>query len=86
MKLTAYRANILHKIFNTNSDAGMNEINAEILTSISKGRKFIKMSHITNDEAKILLEGGFKIYSADGHEQYMQPVDFTDDREVDIEW
>lgn len=85
MKLTADQARTLHEIFNSH-DAGMNEINSEIFTSISKGRKFIKMSHITNDEAKILLDGGFKIYSEDGHEQYTKPEGFTEEREVSVEW
>lgn len=69
MKLTAYRANILHKIFNTDFDAGMNEINAEILTSISKGRKFIKMSHITNEEANGPTPEGYNIMFLDSDQQ-----------------
>lgn len=86
MKITASEANTLHEILNSNNDAGVSEINREILTSISKGRKYIKMSHITNDEAKILLDGGYKIYSADGCEQYTKPIDFDEEREVDVRW
>ena len=87
MKLNAEQANILHEIFSSRVlDEGMKEVYSEILISIGKTRKWITMEHITNDEAKALLNAGYKIYSIDGHEQYNKPVDFTEDREVSIEW
>lgn len=86
MKLTAEQANMLHEIFNADIDKGMKEIYTEILNQISKAAKHLEMAYITNDEAKLLLDAGYKIYSIDGAEQYTRPIGFDYAREVRIEW
>jgi hypothetical protein len=67
-------------------NTNMREIFEDMLRAILSGRKSFELEYLTNEEAKILLDGGFKIYSIDGTEQYTQPEGFTDKREVIIEW
>ena len=87
MELTAKQARMLNKILeNKNISAGMKEIYEEVLIAVLKEDHYIRMMHITDDEAKELLNNGYKIYSADGAVQYNHPNGFDENREVLIEW
>lgn len=87
MKLTAKDAKMLNRIIEAEElEDGMKEIYGEILAAISRFENYIKMMHITDSEAKELLNNGYKIYSIDGAVQYNHPDGFDENREVLIEW
>ena len=87
MKLTAEQAKMLNRIVEAEElEDGMKEIYGEILAAISRFENYIKMIHITDSEAKELLDYGYKIYSIDGAVQYNHPDGFDENREVLIEW
>ena len=87
MKLTAEQAKMLSRIIEAEElEDGMKEIYVEILGAISRFESYIKMMHITDSEAKELLDYGYKIYSIDGAVQYTQAHGFNEEREVLIEW
>ena len=67
-------------------DLGLHTIYDMILERAVIGGEKVNVSFLARSEAKELLDSGFRLYDADGTNQYTKPDAFLHDFEVRIEW
>ena len=86
LKLTAEQAKSITEVFQNNEETTMNSIYDMIMDSCMHRKRHVNVSFVTKTEAKELLDSGFRLYDADGTNQYTKPDAFTYDFEARIEW